>query len=238
MCEICPKVFHFECSGLADKDADFVCPWHACSACHADLRNAAAGAGFYCVQCTASHCAPCAAARGLTVATAHASPWAVPSAATFAALQRNGFHLSHPGDTLYVCSACQSDSDAHVVELLGLRADAALNVRRDVPLAHKKLVPPPDAPALPAAAAATDANGGSSSGGSGDGEEEAAAAALRAEAARAAAEVPAVRDFLAAGSASGPQAPAAMARRGWALLPQVRQSAPGQSPPPLSTHSQ
>ena len=220
MCEVCPKVYHFECSGLDSKDADFVCPWHACTACQVDLRTTAAGgAGFYCVNCTASHCAPCAAASGLAVATVYASPAAVPSAEAFAALRRNGYTLAHPSDTLYVCGACQENTDAVVGDLLGLPMDEALNVKRDVPLAHRKLTHQPvglAAPAAPAAATAMDVDGGSSdANGGGGGEEEAAA---QAEAGRAAAAVPAVRDFLA--GANGHQ-PVAMARRGWLLLPQV-----------------
>ena len=61
----------------------------------------------------------------------------------FANLRKNGFQLNHPDSRLYVCPRCVPNTDATGASIMGYPNDCfhTMNVKRDVPMAHKKLLP-------------------------------------------------------------------------------------------------
>mmetsp|Transcript_39279 Transcript_39279/g.47858 ORF Transcript_39279/g.47858 Transcript_39279/m.47858 type:complete len:181 (+) Transcript_39279:818-1360(+) len=60
-CLVCPRVYHFKCSGAKIRPATraWYCPWHACATC---LRKSSAAGGtlFHCVSCPLAYCFDCA----------------------------------------------------------------------------------------------------------------------------------------------------------------------------------
>ena len=61
----------------------------------------------------------------------------------FANLRKNGFQLNHPDSRLYVCPQCIPNTDVAVATVMGYDTSCfhVMNVKRDVPMAHKKLLP-------------------------------------------------------------------------------------------------
>ena len=61
----------------------------------------------------------------------------------FANLRKNGFQLNHPDSRLYVCPQCIPNTDVAVATTMGYDTSSfhVMNVKRDVPMAHKKLLP-------------------------------------------------------------------------------------------------
>lgn len=71
VCDVCPKVYHLQCSGLKSPDDDFICPWHRCNQCSKDLLTI--GPSFSCMCCSQSHCLSCANKQGITYDTLYKS---------------------------------------------------------------------------------------------------------------------------------------------------------------------
>ena len=71
VCDVCPKVYHLQCSGLKSPDDDFICPWHQCNQCSKDLMTL--GPSFSCMCCSQSHCLSCANKLGITYETLYKS---------------------------------------------------------------------------------------------------------------------------------------------------------------------
>ena len=134
----------------------------------------------------------------------------------FASLRKHGFQLNHPDSRLYVCPRCVNNTDAAVASILGYQSNCfhAMNVKRDVPMAHKKLLPSKVAKSVTSAAVtdAAAAAGGSKreevhamqlsspqqgSGGTDDAVDGAAGANKDLATVQAAQEIPVVKDFLA-----------------------------------------
>ena len=134
----------------------------------------------------------------------------------FASLRKNGFQLNNPDSRLYVCPQCVPNTDVAVASMMGYENTSfhVMNVKRDVPMAHKKLLPSKVAKSAATAGSATTAavttrdNGNamqlSSPQQDNGGHVDAADGAAGAEGAskdlaivQAAQEIPVVRDFLA-----------------------------------------
>ena len=224
-CDVCPKVYHLQCSGLDDPNADFVCPWHSCNRCCKDLSTTAAK-GLYCVACTTSYCFHCAEEVGINEKTLYSTTAAIPVPDAFRVLRRNGFLLNNSDSRLYVCADCTSSTDGSVAHLYGFNEGTAMNVKRDLAIAHKKLT---DRAIVTdgGAAAVLDSPSKNNSRSTSDAKVRAEDAADlgMSEAVLRAQEVPAVRDFL--GDLTRRSA-TMMKRQGWVLLPQVRHELVGQ----------